>query len=372
MDALAKGQTEMPATDKPPLFSIVMPVYNAETYIEEAIECVLNQTFGDWELIIVDDASTDDGMHLVNHYAKDESRIKIIRHDENKGASLARNTGLASARGEYIWFLDADDTFDDDLLERLMHEINISHPQIIMFGLVEQYFNEHGDFLYYNEVPLEAARYSAPDEWRGRVIDFERNTNFGYTNSKVYSHGFIKENGLEFQDILLAEDFVYNVEAFRNAESLAIIGGSPYSYRKVEGKSVTNSNNYSAKLYFDLHRMRIEMMRELLIEWDVYDERSRAILGSLFGRYILSAIERMYEEEGIAEMDIAEWLQALFEDDLFNDLIPYAQAGNSKYLKVSLNVLKSKDVKKCVKLGKGINFAKTHFYSFFTKARSGR
>lgn len=91
------------------LISVITPVHNAETYIAETINSVLNQTFQDWELIIVDDMSEDRSVQIIQSYASKDSRISLVRLTENSGAAVARNTAIEAARGRYIAFLDSDD-----------------------------------------------------------------------------------------------------------------------------------------------------------------------------------------------------------------------------------------------------------------------
>ena len=101
------------------IISIIVPVYNAEKYIRETVESVLAQTFDDWELLLVDDCSTDSSREIINGF--DDPRIRLIKHPENKGAYAARTRGLKEAEGRYIAFLDADDLWEREKLE---HELS--------------------------------------------------------------------------------------------------------------------------------------------------------------------------------------------------------------------------------------------------------
>lgn len=100
------------------LVSIVTPLYNSEKFIEETIESVLKQTYSNWEMLIVDDCSTDLGPSIVKKYSKKDSRIKYIRMEKNKGAALCRNKAIELAKGEFIAFLDSDDLWKDKKLEK--------------------------------------------------------------------------------------------------------------------------------------------------------------------------------------------------------------------------------------------------------------
>ena len=101
--------------------SVIVPVYNAEKYLEKCIESVLAQTYPNWELILVDDGSKDGSADIVDGYAARDTRIMAI-HQENAGPGMARNKGIRVAHGEYIVFLDSDDVIKPDYFEKLSHE----------------------------------------------------------------------------------------------------------------------------------------------------------------------------------------------------------------------------------------------------------
>lgn len=98
--------------------SVIIPVYNAESYLERSVNSVINQTFPDWELILVDDGSKDGSGQICDGFAQRDSRVRVI-HQENAGAGAARNAGIAQAKGNYVVYVDADDTVERNYLELL-------------------------------------------------------------------------------------------------------------------------------------------------------------------------------------------------------------------------------------------------------------
>ena len=104
-----------------PYFSIIIPVFNVAPYLRECLDSVLSQTFTDWEAICVDDGSTDGSGAILDEYAAKDKRFRVV-HKENEGVSVARNVGLDLANGEYILFLDSDDTFESYAFY-IMHRI---------------------------------------------------------------------------------------------------------------------------------------------------------------------------------------------------------------------------------------------------------
>ncbi len=103
---------------KDALVSIITPVYNAEKFIRETIESVQNQTYTNWEMLLINDCSTDSSAEIIKEKAAEDSRIKYIELDKNSGAAITRNTGISKAQGRYIAFLDSDDIWKSDKLDK--------------------------------------------------------------------------------------------------------------------------------------------------------------------------------------------------------------------------------------------------------------
>ena len=366
-----------------PFFSIVMPVYGVEKYIERAISCISNQTFRDWELIVVDDCTPDESARIAKDYARRDPRVRLVHHKTNRGLSEARNTGIREACGTYLWMPDPDDTYDIDLLERAHATISeiagttatISEaqtPDVVMFGYAENYFDENDNFLYTHALPIHAGTYGAPESWHPLVIDFERGTHYGYAWNKIYRLSRIQKLNLAFENVRLIEDITFNVAFFQDAASLCVLEGTPYYYAKRAGKSLTNANAYSAQTYYELHLRRVSMLYKQLASWGVLDAQAASTLGALYGRYVLSTLERQcVRTEGLNHASRRARTKEMFSEPLFSELIPNARA-QGKALKVSLALLKTRNVSISLALGRAIHIARMMSYKTFTRARSER
>ena len=121
-------------------FSIIMPIYNTENYLEQSIVSVLNQSYSDYELVCVDDGSTDNSAQILSAFA-DKKEIKIIKHDCNKGLFCARKTGVQNTTGDYILFLDSDDWLEQDALKILAKELSNSSLDYIEFTYYKVFAN---------------------------------------------------------------------------------------------------------------------------------------------------------------------------------------------------------------------------------------
>lgn len=369
-ELVADKPAEDAQPDVRPMFSIVMPAYNVEKYVARAIECVKAQTFTNWELIVVDDASTDNTAEAVKQAMGEDPRIRLVQHEENQWLSGARNTGLDEARGEYIWFCDSDDTYDKTLLECCAKSINFNASDVIVFGHTEMYYDEHGNHMYDNTIEPKGGVYLSKDELRPHILDLEQSTCYGYAWNKAYRLDYLHDCGVRFERITLIEDITFNVKVFQDIDSLNVVSKPLYNYAKRMGSNITNSFD---KDYYPKHKARIQMLRDQQESWGLLDDQALSILGSLYGRYILSAIERNLDKRsGMSSRDRTKWLEEVFDDPLFNELIPHAEAKDSTALEVCLIPLKDKRVKGTLRLGHMIHFARNHATSSFDKIKSGR
>lgn len=125
---------------KSPLVSVIMPAYNAEQFIEEAIDSVISQTVSDWELIVVDDCSKDATAKIVSEYADRDPRIRLFVNEENMRVARSRNRGLDVCQGEYVTLLDSDDYYEPNMLQRMMERARETKADIIYcsYALVDE------------------------------------------------------------------------------------------------------------------------------------------------------------------------------------------------------------------------------------------
>ena len=207
---------------KKPYFSIIVCSYNYGHFLPKTIESVLSSTFKSYELIIVNDGSSDKTSEILKQY-KSNPKIKIIEH-ENQGLSLSRNKAMKIAKGKYFWFVDADDWIDHKALERLYKKTKNKNIDIISFCIGS--VNASGKFIGsygYNRLPL---RFELTPSEVYTVEDFEAGEILGYpvtSGKQIYRREFIQKNGIEFPAKTLFEDDVFFLHTlFENAKISAI------------------------------------------------------------------------------------------------------------------------------------------------------
>ena len=189
--------------------SVIMPVYNADDYITQAIETILTQTLTDFELICVDDGSTDKSVEIIRSFAKKDERIKLIEMS-HIGVSTARNKGLLKSQGEYLIFLDADDFYEETLLEKLYNTAKENNLDVVATGF-DLYDTKKARFIKSAEEEHGNIYAGGTVASKNEFPDFILQSTTGYVWNKLFSSAFIKEKEILFAPELYVFEDVYFV-----------------------------------------------------------------------------------------------------------------------------------------------------------------
>lgn len=208
------------------LFSIIIPAFNAAQYLPECLASVNAQSFKDYEVIIVDDGSTDETAQIAEAYAKEVRNATVIRQ-ENKGPLLARRTALKSAHGTYIVFLDSDDCLHPDALQRIGSTIEETNADIVSFR-----YSRHQDFLHSDTPsPLPAGLY-AKDKFTGALQHFcSGRSNELWGKAIRLSLFDVSFDYAAYSGMMFGEDLLQLLPIFDNAQSLCCLDDVLYFYR---------------------------------------------------------------------------------------------------------------------------------------------
>lgn len=227
--------------------SVIMPVYNAAKYLRICLDTILNQTLSQIEVICVNDGSTDESLQILEEYQKRDKRV-IIVNQENSGAGAARNNGIAHARGEYLLFLDADDTFFPELCNLTYYQSKRNKAQVCLFP-AERHDMQTGKFepmgwvLRENEIPDGV--FSVND-----IKDKIYQVTTGCPWSKLFSRKFVLDNNLQFQSLKNANDVLFVRTACVLADRITSVKGQPLvTYRYNDGDN-TQSQKKKAPIEF--------------------------------------------------------------------------------------------------------------------------
>lgn len=237
-----------------PYFSLILPVYNVEAYLDRCMQSILDQDFSDYEVILVDDGSPDGCPAICDAYARRYGHVRVI-HKPNGGLSSARNEGLRAARGKYIWWIDSDDWIEPDSLKILHAASCADAPDAVKFN------------YYRVDARREKICSNAPEgSCSGEALEklirlaFCAAGRFGLSAwMHVYRRAFIEERGLVFlhEKELGSEDYLFNLALFPQAKKLRVVSDALYNYDRREG-SITQK--YRANLAAKYNVLREKLM----------------------------------------------------------------------------------------------------------------
>lgn len=229
------------------MLSIIVPIYNVEKYLCKCIDSVIAQTYQEWELLLIDDGSTDNSGNICDEYAKKDSRIRTF-HNKNRGASAARNTGLDASIGEWIYFLDGDDYISDDCIE-LMIQCVKKHPKTDAVYAGTEVINGFHTWASYKGKNLP--EYTEDAWWINTAILKRDVLGMGPCN-KLLRKKKLTDAHMHFVDGLRYEDEVWNMQLAQVIHSLCILKKDTYFYIKHCDSSMGQNNKNHQKFYLRL------------------------------------------------------------------------------------------------------------------------
>lgn len=258
-----------------PKVSVIIPAYNVEEYIGQCLESILNQTYKDFEVVIVDDGSNDRTVEIIEQYQNKNSNISLLRQ-KNSGQSIARNKGLSVAKGEYIVYIDSDDWLaSDDALEKLVNAIITSDADFVQasFEFVK------GDIKTPTRI-VEKAPVTAP-----QILIDSITVNNIYTSpwAKIYKTDFLKNNNLYFIEGLVNEDTAMSILMGAKAQKVAFLPDIVYSSREREGST---SRSSFVRMFDTMHKV-LTITRNDLTELGVMNEEVTTLFNARYVRSML-------------------------------------------------------------------------------------
>lgn len=283
--------------------TIIIPVYNVEKYLRDSIESAMNQTYQNIEILLIDDGSKDSSGNICDEYAKKDTRIKVF-HQENRGLSGARNTGLKNAKGKYIMFLDSDDTFEKDACEKLFNYIEETNADYV----IGNYTNMDEDGTIWDNPVFDKNKYQ---KFKLSITDYEKSfyiMNSGVWN-KIFRKSFLDELGILFEEGLPAEDAIFTTYCFMKSENVYYLPEVVYDYRLRYSDSISTS---CSKKYF----MGINKAYRLIYNnfkennhLDYYRYFYAKSVNYMLFKFIDS--EKLTDEERISVLDEMKWFYTL-------------------------------------------------------------
>lgn len=228
------------------LISVIVPIFNTERYLERCIDSIINQTYHNLEIILIDDGSTDNSLKICNIYKEKDARIEVV-HSENRGVSHARNLGIDIAKGEYIAFVDSDDYIEKNMYNELYIRIKEDETEMAVCNFSNNKSLE--------ELPIVITQF----EFLSYILDKDKFR--GFLTNKLYKRNLIDKQRLD-EKIYICEDLMFNCEYALKCKSCSIIDKKLYNYELREDSAVNDSQyNPKRKTSLDVYERLIELYR---------------------------------------------------------------------------------------------------------------
>ena len=240
--------------------SIIMPIYNCAGDLDVSINSILQQSFSDYELLLIDDGSTDNSFEICEKYRRADARVRAF-HTENQGVSGARNYGIKHARGEYLYFVDADDRLLPDALQALLQPMSEDETVDIVIAYYD------GTDTDVNKGDMSKGKYAIRDVLE-HILRNAPTFYYGVCWNKLYRASVIEQNDLKFPlGVIWSEDMLFNMSYLKFCKTVYYTDRVVYYYNRNEGGGKLHNGEFSLeKLSYklEMEKLRINVLEELL------------------------------------------------------------------------------------------------------------
>lgn len=252
------------------MISIIIPVYNVSQYLNECIQSVINQSYQNFECILIDDGSSDGSEIICDQWTQHDNRIRVI-HQPNQGVSKARNKGIAEAQGEYIAFIDSDDWIDSNYLNTLLRPIEESNVDLVVCGLQQHYSNE--TFKNYS--------------YKTGIIHIERQDTKAFTDInkkfllfgpviKLYKRTIIQTHNIHFPpEYTYGEDLLFNYNYLEYVKAIYIIDQCLYHYRIIGNGTLSSIKRINQ---FEIDYAQWNILKDFFYRKNLWNDYSTSYL----------------------------------------------------------------------------------------------
>ena len=279
-------------SDKP-LISVIVPVYKAERYLPRCIESILKQTYTNFELILVDDGTTDRSGIICDRYAEKDSRIRVI-HKENGGVSTARNVGIDAAKGKWITFVDSDDWVSDNCLQILI-DPTFEYEYDFVIGSLE--IRE----LKISRSVLKTNSYIYCNDNVETVIELISMPRFHGPVAKMYKSHILQENNIRFiEGVKDGEDKIFVVEYLKYCHSIKTTESIVYFYNRFEGYLKAKKLHYVKELPYWIEKY-LQSFTDLCSIYGANDEFKNAIVSRIASAHLQTYLNNCAKRLGAFE-----------------------------------------------------------------------
>lgn len=308
--------------------SVIVPIYNSEKRINKCIDSIINQTYRNLEIILVNDGSIDKSEAICKEYANNDKRIKYI-FQSNKGVSSARNNGVTNATGDYLLFVDSDDYIDLDMIEILINNAS-EECDLIIFGFKELYYTGNTELLL--------GSYASKESFICSVVDFVKIFGQLYELrllsapwNNLFSRKIIENHNIKFiEEVSYGEDTLFNLKYYNACTEVCILDKTFYNYLHSSGDSLSRKFN---KDNYDTINFMYDEIRKLLLKHSMYHSCNKIIIERSYFYHIFK-----YIEGAIGNLNFKE-IYTLCRNTVYNQVIEDASILLKHEKNISISTL---------------------------------
>lgn len=322
-----------------PVLSVIMPVYNGEQMIEQAINSVLRQGVAELEIIAVDDGSADQSVAVLTRLAREDSRLRVLTQ-KNAGPSAARNLGIDEARGEYLYFMDCDDWMEPGVLPGLVSLCLEHRPDLLAFGYQKDF--ERGGSVTHSKFYRGRLQWAKTQEELSALLpELLKNRLQAYLWNKLYRRDFVGDERFD-TSVRLHEDALFNFALYRRMASMTVSDAVGYHYMQRESDSLVKQFPRQRPIWME---QMLEELAGLFRQYGVWEQNRQLVYQSVMDHIILCVRAAIAPRNGLAKAEqaqiiremlglpmIREGLKGLSRQPLKRELIRTVLATQSPFL----------------------------------------
>ena len=302
------------------MISIIMPIYNSEKYLKKTITSILSQTYQDYELIAVDDGSTDQSTTMLDSFSKFDERIHVI-HQENSGPSVARNRGISLAKGDWLYFMDSDDYIEPNMFESLLAKAN-NNTEMIISGVIKHHVEKKERIINHYLSSITVSDSYELKEYLATVIkESFRGVFFNYLWNRLISAKVIKDNHIIFnRNIKLGEDFLFLCDTLKHINGFVVTDERFYHY------CIRRSQSLVGKFYNDELSRRITMFEKLRELYAYYNllEKCKPYLEMHEGNYSFTSLCKInYKNCVLSKKEKINYINSFLQNERKDYMVKY-------------------------------------------------
>ena len=351
-----------------PLVTVIMPAYNVEAYVARAIESMQRQTMDDFELLVVNDGSTDRTGDIIQQHTRHDLRI-VDYHTENGGAPAARNLALDHARGKYVYFMDADDWAEPELLQSLVSPAEENTLDLVVEGFyIETYYGKDG--AHTTEIKMRpAAIYPTQHDFRVAAASlFDQNLLYPPWN-KLFLRERIERLGIRFRDTFW-DDFPFVLDYIRDVERVGVVDRAYYHFIRQREESETS------RWRPDMYQKREEehgWMLDLYHHWKLDgDPTSMEVVHRRYVERLVGCIENVCNPScDMSRSQKIQTIEQMITSERAQIAVAIAQP-NSRMMQTMLLPIKMQNATMAYNEGRIISFVKSHNTKMFATLKARR